>query len=354
MNFANISSDIGGIGSEQEADWKFQKVFGNAGVVPGQTYYDPVNKVDLRPQMYKALSEKGLISKGPSIGHTSGGTYTSYGLMPSFLDPEIVDQTMYETPLVFWIKRKAVRGRSYVYNLISAKGGAQWLGDDAPLSSQVDTRTTTSVAMKFLYAVGRVTGPALAGGSGYINLLAEDLRVKTASMNEALENEIINGNTTTNALGFQGLIQSITTNTTNKAGAYVTLENMRTELATCYNARGKTDLILTDASTHNYAKGLLMDYQRFIERPAEGMPFGIPGSFIFDGVTVIRDQYMPTTASAKRMMFLDSRYLFLAVLQDITYEELAKNNDSSKFYVKWYGALCVTYEGCMSQIYGIL
>jgi len=353
LQFKDIASDYGGIVEEYEADFTFNKVFGAAGVLSGQTYSDPINKVDLRPQMYKTLSDQGLISKAPSIGHTSGGTFTNYGLMPSFLDSEIVDSTMYQTPLVYWIRRKAVRGRSYVYNTLTAKQGADWLGDDAPLADQVDTRGTESVVMKFLYAVGRVTGPALASGSAYINLLSEDLRGKVASMNEALENEIINGNTTTNALGFQGLIQSITTNTTDLSGAAVTLQNIRDELATTYQAKGETDVVVTDAVTHNYVKGLLMDFQRIIERPYEGMKFGIPGSFMLDDVVFIRDQYMPTTAASRRMLFLDSRYLFLAVLQDITYSEMAVTNDSSKYFLKWYGALAVTYEGSMSQIYGI-
>lgn len=334
--------------SNAEAGLAFDMTFGKAGIAEEETYYDPLRQVDKRVEIGKSLQSE-MIRKGPSIGHTSGGTYTGYGLMPPFVDPSIVDKTVRETPLVRLLARRAIRGRSYVYNILSAKAGALFLGDDAALSDQVDTRTIATVDMKFLYAVGRVTGPAMASGEGFINLLAEDIRVKTASMNEALENEIINGNTTTNALGFQGLIQTITTNSTSNSGGRLTLEQIRTDINTSFEANGLIDLIVTDGQTFNYVKGLLQDFQRNVERPSGQMDFGIPDAFMFDGVLFIKDRYMPTTAASRRAIYLDSRYVFLAVLQDITFEELAKVNDSQKYMLKWYGALCVTFESAMVQ-----
>ena len=338
--------------SNADADFTFEKGFGKMGIAPEETYYDPMRGVDKRTSMAKKLGYTTL-TKGPSIGATSGGTSTMYSLMPPFLDPSIVDQTVRQTPLVKLLPRKAIRGRSYIYNLISAKGGAKWLPDDSPLSDQVDTRDDANVAMKYLYAIGRVTGPALASGEGYINLLAEDIRVKTASMNEALENEIINGNTSTDANGFNGFIQTISTNTTNNSSTYVTLAQMRADLATAFNANGMTNLIVTDMGTANYIKGLLMDYQRFVEYPREDMSFGIPGMFLFDGVPVVADRYSPTTSNSRRIFYLDTRYVFLAVLQDYTFEELAKTNDSSKYMIKFYGSLVMSFEGSCVMRYGI-
>ncbi len=224
---------------------------------------------------------------------------------------------------------------------------------DAALSEQVDTRSVQTVAVKYLYAVGRVLGPALRGGAGYINLLAEDLRVKTASMNEALETEIINGNTSTNTNGFSGMIQSFSSNST-ALSTNVTLQDIRDTLADIYNARGNTKYCVTDAGTHNYVKVLLMDYMRFIERPSDAdMPFGIPGAFLLDGVLFIRDQFMPTTSGSRRILFVDPRYVYLVVLQDVTFEELAKVNDSNKFMLKWYGTIVFSYVASCGQLTSI-
>jgi len=336
--------------SNAEASFIFEQSFGKMGIVEDQTYYDPMRQgaqgsKDKLATMHKAWE----LNKAPTMNNTTGGTFTEYGLMPSFVDPEIVDRTVRETPLVGLLPRKAVRGRSYVYNIVSAKAGAAFLGDDAALAEQVDTRSVASVQMKYLYAVGRVTGPANRSAEGFMDLLAEDIRIKVVSMNEALENEILNGAVATDAAGFDGLRTSIATNSTSNATAAITLAQIRTDLNTVFEANGRCDLMVTDGATHNVIKGLLMDFQRNVERPSGRMDFGIPDAFMFDGVLVIRDRYMPTTAAQHEILYLDTRYITLAVLQDMTFQELAHVNDSQKYYLKWYGALVVTAEALMAE-----
>lgn len=334
-----------------EASGVFEAGFGKMGVSEDETYFDPLRGIDKRVEMGKAW--KAAVQKTASISTTTGGTYTGYGLMPPFVDPSMVDKTARNTPLVRLLPRKAVRGRSIVYNIISAKAGASFLGDDAALAEQVDTRSVGTAAIKYLYAVGRVTNPAIASGEGFLNLMSEEIRVKTASMNEALENEIVNGYTSTNDLGFTGLLNGITSNTTNNSGASLTLEQFRTDVNTCFEANGNVDLAVTDGYTHAVLKGLLMDYQRFIQPPAADMSFGIPDAFMIDGVMVIKDRYMPTTAAARKIAFLDTRYLYLAVLQDYTFQEIPSGNDSQKFIIKWYGVLVNEFESCMAIRYGL-
>lgn len=340
------------------AGYAFDSGFGKMGVVEGETYYSPMQGIDKRKDMAKTYAAN--IQKAPSIGHTTGGTVTAYGLMPSFFDPAVVDRTVRQTPLVRLLPRRAVRGRAYVYNAVTAKAvptagtaGEGFKGDDAALADDVDTRTAVSTVMKFAYVIGRVTGPALSSGEGFLNLLAEDIRVKTAAMNEILENEIINGATATNALGFNGLRAAITTNTTANGGAAITLDQIRDDMNTMFEANGNVDLVVSDGSTHNTIKGLLMDFQRNVERPSPEMTFGIPDSFMFDGALFIKDRFMPTTAASREIMYLDLRYVFLAVLQDVTFEELAKTNDSQKYMLKWYGSLIVTAEALMVDRTGL-
>ena len=43
----------------------------------------------------------------------------------------------------------------------------------------------------------------------------------------------------------------------------------------------------------------------------------------------------------------------MAVLQDVTFEELAKGNDSNKYMLKEYIVLAVTFEAAMSQMTNI-
>jgi len=346
-----------------EAGYAFDAGFGKAGIQEEETYYGGL--LAGKEHCTKQLTNYGktymdAITKAPTFGHTSGGTVTAYGLMPSFFDPALVDRTIRQTPLLQLLPRKAVRGRSYVYNAMTAKAvptngtaGSGFKGDDAALAEDVDTWTSVSTTMKFAYVVGRVTGPSQASGLGYVNLLAEDIRVKSQEMNEILENEIINGATATNALGFNGLRAAIATNTTANAGAPIDLEQVRKDMNDVFEANGNVDLVVTDGNTFNVLKGLLMDYQRNVERPSGKMDFGIPDAFTFDGALFIKDRFMPTTASGREIMYLDLRYVFLAVLQDTTFEELAKTNDSHKYMLKWYGSLIVTAEMLMADRTGI-
>ena len=359
MEAGFMKSDAGNV----DANYTFSQGFAKMGVQEDETYYGGIRwgKKDCDEKLVSMGKEyMGSLTKAPTFGHTSGGTVTAYGLMPSFFDPAVVDRTVRQTPLVRLLPRKAVRGRSYVYNALTAKAGytigtagGGFKGDDAALAEDVDTWTATSTTMKFAYVVGRVTGPALASGLGFMNLLAEDIRVKTATMNEILENEIVNGATAANALGFNGLRAAITTNTTANGGGAITLDQIRTDMNTVFEANGMVDLVVTDGSTHNTIKGLLMDFQRNIERPSGTMDFGIPDAFMFDGALFIKDRFMPTTAAAREIMYLDTRYIFLAVLQDTTFEELAKTNDSQKYMLKWYGSLIVTAEALMADRTGL-
>ncbi len=183
----------------------------------------------------------------------------------------------------------------------------------------------------------------------YQNAMQLDLAAKTQSLKELEEDTIINGDLTTYSTEFDGLITSITTTAT-AISDYVTLADIDTTLATDFNNRGMITLAVTDAATHFYIKSLLRQYQRQPAPPAEGLPFGIPGTFMYDTVNFIKSQFMPTSTGSRRILFLDMRYVYMAVLQDVTYEELAKTNDSNKYFLKVYEALVLTYEGAMSQL----
>ena len=313
-------------------------------------YWNPWNKINRIPEIREAMLQK------ISIDTQTGGAGTAgTALIPVYVDPQIVDRTVRETPLRSVLPRRATKGMTYDYIPLTAKGGAAWAAENAAIADQVDSYDRETVAIKFLYAKGRISGPAVAGMRGFIDPTQLDLTVKTVSIMEAEEDAIVNGDSSTNPEEFNGLIQGITTNTTNLAGAQPTLAQVRAEFATSYNANGVINLGVTDATTHNYLKGLLLDIQRQITNPSEAaLGFGIPNAFEFDGVLFIRDKFMPTTASSKRILFLDTRYLFMAVVQDLTYEEKYSDNDNYPYLLKEYLAMVNTFEGSMTQMYGIL
>lgn len=307
-------------------------------------YYNPMSRIDKRMQ----------IAKASMTTQTGGAGTAGTAFVPIYPDPKVVDRSIRQTPLRAVVPRRAVRGLTYDYNALTAKGGAFWKGEMQSINDVEDTYDRVSVPIKFLYARGTISGPVLAATKGFIDPSALDLSVKTVSIYEAEEDALINGDSTTNTYEPNGLIKQITTNTTNLSGGYVTLPLIRAELATTFNAKGMVTLAVTDASTHNYIKGLLLSIQRNVENTSQQvLGFGIPDAFEFDGVLFIRDIFMPQSASSKRILFLDMRYIFFAVLQDLTYEEKYTDADGWSYMLKEYLTVVHTFESSSSQIYGI-
>ena len=329
----------------------------NAGVIGkdsfggvSKEYYNPMNRVDNRADIARKTYE---INKVSIDSQTGGSGTAGTALVPVYPDQTVVDRTSRILPFRSIVPRRAVKGLTYDYIPLTAKGGAFWAGENTALSAVEDTYARVSVPMKFLYAKGSISGPAIAGMRGFIDPTQLDLSVKTISIYEAEEDALINGDSSTTVYEPDGMIQSISTNTTNRSGGLPTLPLIRAELATTFNANGNVNLAITDATTHNYIKGLLQDFQRNINPSKEMLGFGIPGSFEFDDVLFIKDRYMPTAANSKRILFLDMRYIFFAVLQDLTYEEKYTDMDGEVYLLKEYITIANTFEGSCSQMYGI-
>lgn len=315
-------------------------------------FYNPWNRVDTRVDIIKSYSEK-AVQKASFDSQTGGAGTAGYAFVPVWPDPKVVDRTAKLYPFRLMVPRRAIRGLTYDYNALTAKGGANWRAENASIPIDTDTYDRFTIPVKFLYASGLLSGPVIAATTGFVDPKALDLGTKMTSIYEAEEEALINGDASTSVLEPSGCIKLIATNTTNRSGNYATLPLIRAERTTAFNAKGIITLAVTDASTHAYIKGLLTDQQRNIELAKENLGFGIPGSFGFDSILFIEDIFMPTTAAGKRILFLDMRYLFFAVLMEPTYEEVNTNQDGWKFRIKEYLTIALTHEATCTQMYGL-
>jgi len=313
-------------------------------------YFNPFTGVDLR-----SVAKDSFATLNKEIATTTGGPGTAgTAMVPVWVDSNIVDRTIRETPLRSLLPRRAVKGMTYDYVPLTAKGGATFYAEGATIADQTDTFDRESVTMKFAYARGKVTGQAMAAMRGFIDPMKLDLNIKAQSLLELEEETIINGDASVTTEEFSGLIKLIATNTTDMGSGTPTLAQIRAEFAISYNSNGQINLAVTDATTHNVIKGLLWTVQMKTDAPEQSEPgFGISDAFKFDGVLFIRDKFMPTTTNQKRILFLDTRYVFMAVLQDITYEEKASTDDYATYIMKEYLALVVSHEAACTQMYAI-
>jgi hypothetical protein len=309
-------------------------------------------------------------------------------LIPVYVDPEIVDLTRRATPLVELVPRTTNYGKTADYNQITAISTAQALAEDSSLTEQNDSYVRRSVALKYLYSVGRVTGQMFAASKqylssgGYVDALSLEVKNKTLALKRLEEAMILLGNSTADWVepvngttipgansydGMWNLISNANSNglggsasyTTDKGAAALAIADIRTGIRTARTAGGEPNLIVTDYSTYDTIKSLIQDQLRYVSTTT--IAWGIT-TVSFEGIPIIASRFLSTTAgggsstpyNAKSLFILDTNVVEMRVLQDVSYEELAKTNDSVKFMLKVYETLVIKAPQFNHVIFDIL
>ena len=308
-------------------------------------------------------------------------------LIPVYVDPEIIDLTRRATPLVELIPRVTNYGKTADYNQITTITTAQPLAEDAALTEQNDSYTRRSVPIVYLYSIGRVTGPMFAASKqylssgGYVDALSLEVKNKTLALKRLEEAMILLGDHNTGttwtepvnstsiqcANSFEGLYNLITdanscglggsaSYKTNMSGVALGISNIRTGIRTARTYGGEPNLIVCDYATYDTVKALIQDQLRYVSTTS--IAWGIT-TVSFEGIPIIASRFLGTTAGSgapltyKSMFILDTNVIEMRVLQDVSYEELAKTNDSIKFMLKVYETLVVKAPQFNHVIYGI-
>lgn len=357
------------------------KGFGNAdcyqhsfGLTANKSAYsNPWAGVDSRPALAEfALKGQEAIQEIQikALGVTSGGAGTAgYAMVPVFVDPIIVDRTRKYTPLVELIPRVTQMGMYADFNVITAKGGAFVRAEDAALAETNTTYDRVSKPIKFLYSVGRVTGPMQAAMPSYIvagmtptgagagpttfapasAMSAKQLEVlvKAREMKELEEELILNGSISSDANEYDGIvIQQSTTNQYDASSAALTWDMVEETVQYAFDDGGRPTLAVASSSVVTDLRKLMLDSGRYtMDNLSAGstLPFGVPAQIVIQTmvgpINVIPSMFLSNTTGAKQIFFLDMDYVEMRVLQDMTYEDLAHTNDSGKFMLKIYECL---------------
>ena len=352
----------------------YQSSFGN--LPHGTAYKDPAGfksgvAVDLRPQL-KARAETEL----KALATTSGGVGTAgQAMIPVFVDPSIVDQERRETPMREIIPRVTNLGITADWNERTAKGDAESKAEDAAMSDNTDTYDRLTYSIKYYYSVGRVTGPTQAAmppgafenytTTAFPNAKQLETAARSADLAVREETDIIGGNpggtytsaatNTDTAYDARAAYSTAMTgikaqlsdeNQDDQAGAAITLDDVNDLINLCWEDGGRPSLLLTDGRTATDIKALMVQQLRYA--PTTEAAWGFE-SVAFNGprgtVPLIQSQLVRTTAGdgsgtihgSKSILALDMAHIENRLLQDYTYEPLAKTNDSDKFMIKFYG-----------------
>lgn len=347
---------------------EFSTYYNSFGNIPsGTTISDPMGfrgvKVDTTTNL-KSFQSANPVLKAMRTD-TGGSGSTDNVLVPIYLDPKIADVSRVQTPLVTIIPRVTNLGIVAAYNRITAKGGGYTAIEDAPLPETNTTFERKSVDIKYLYSVGRVTGPGLVaipgfdmmgfattGGSGVgvdpfsntyaANAMQKEVLIKMRELKELEENLLVNGDATTDATQFSGIVKlQGTTNRVNAGGAALTLAMIDEAILEAFEDGGFPNIAICDPATYTDLLGLLNQRIGYMQSQVttEWGFTAIKLNTMVGQITVIPSRYLTSTPGSKSMYFLDLRYVESRVLHDVSYERLAKTNDSTKFMLKEYMCL---------------
>jgi len=343
------------------------------GLLPDKTVYqNAFNDVDMRPD-FKSQLDIGMANAEAELKAlitTAGGAGTAgNALIPVFVDSRIVDRTRKYTPWIELTPRVTNLGKEADFNYISTKASAVAAAEDAALSGVTDTEARSSTSIKYLYSVGRVTGQMQAAMPAYMvqglqpsgtgtntatfnspsapNAKQYEVLKRAQALRELEENLLWGGDATTTATEFSGIVKlQDTTNQLDKSDTALDWDDIEEIGQYAYTDSGRPSIAGCDAATLRDVRKLMVDHFRYSPNDMTGTAgFGVPVSVVMETmvgpIPVVPSQYLDTTGGAKQLFMLDMEYIEMRVLQDMTYEELAKTNDSQKFMLKIYEALLV-------------
>lgn len=346
----------------------------------GTKYYDASSNVDLR--LKGALNDAynaGL--KAMNVSGMAAGT-TDKAIIPIYLDPQIIDVSRKFTPAVEIIPRVSNMGVTAEWTTLT-KGSAYTALEDAALPEVNDTYARNSVPIKYLYAVGRITGQTLAavpsfmlmgitasggtpegtfGNSSAPNAQQLEVLSKTREIKELEENLIFNGNKTTSALGgpngteFDGIIALMsTTNTVAKSTTPLALTDLNLAIRYAFDKGGRPNVAFCSSDVFNDIVALIQNKLGYMQSEKNvfwGFTTVTYRSMVGE-IPIIPSMFLSNVSGSKCVYFLDLSVVEMRVLQDLTYEKLAKTNDSDKFMLKIYEALIIKNTSFCASVTGI-
>jgi len=305
----------------------------------GKTYYDPWVGIDYTPNGW--LKNNRAVER--AIWAYASSSQTVPTILPTFLDPTFTYAVPTDAPLYAALPRKASLGAMESYTRITALGSPSGTGYWKTETEAVDPVAPTVARVNGQKVIaetwGGVTGFQRAAAEGFKDMLEEAHRERlTGLLTDGLEDGCLNGagSTIYNAglLTTQG-----TTNRVAGGSAAPTLAEIQEVIRTVWTAGGDLEsygFAVTDPTNYDYVKNLVSEYLGYVNVENYDLPWGLK-TFSVQGIPFLKSRKMPTGANVKKILFVDRRYAYNAILTDVTTELYGKIKDEQNFAIKWYG-----------------
>lgn len=353
------------------------------GMADQTVYSDPMGsykrvgvKSNLAPQLWDRF--EAITAEMKSTTTTTGGTgLTDNVLIPISHDHKVVDLTRKQTPAVNVIPRVSNQGIVAPYKQITDKGSASFALENAAIGVNDFTPEVSSVNMKYMYARGSVTGQSQVAAPGHTltgfqptggavgsfndqsagNMNQFNVLIQAAAMRELEEETIFNGDVSTDAKEYSGIVKTMgITNTVDKNSTALDLKDYNTAARYAFEDGGLPGVAFCDTATFQDTLDLLSAKIGFFQG-ATMSEYGFTSVKLNVGhgsIDLIQSRFLSSASGSKSVYMLDLSVWEMRVLLDMTFERLAKTRDSDEFMLKMYEALLCRATQFNSSITEIL
>lgn len=256
-------------------------------------------------------------------------------LIPRKVDAGIRKYVETYSPLYALMPRKKVATKYHEYikvvALPTAKAGVE--GTVAPTSKSRYEKAV--VQMRWITSTGEVTGPEIdsTAGNGELEAWALEIENHTQAVINEVERLTVAGDSAV-AGEFDGLMKAIT-QAVDGESKVLTLGMLDAGLMT---PKARPTHILASDAHQMRLWSLLQAQQRFVDRTEVEGGFSVPS---YGGAPIITPSDDAAAAMGDTILMPDFKNAYLAQMRDLTFEKLAKIEDSERFYIRMYAALAV-------------
>ena len=146
-----------------------------------------------------------------------------------------------------------------------------------------------------------------------------------------------------------------TTNTVAKGTTALGLSDVNVSVQKAFDDGGRPNLAVCSSGVYTDLLGLLTQKIGYLKAEAQvfwGFTTIVLHTMV-GSIPVIPSMYLSNVSGSKAIYFMDMSVVEMRVLQDMTYEELAKTNDSKKFMLKVYECFIIKNTSFCSSVTGI-
>lgn len=271
-------------------------------------------------------------------------------LIPEVIQAGIREYFEARTPIWNQFRKERVETNAVAYRLQDSVPVASFGAELGALpAAQNATYSEEAVILKSLYTRGEISGQLIAAARSFVDVLQREIRNHTIGMINRLETTLVTGDATARPNEFDGLNVWITnqvyaTDTGLAAGVDQPLNLNHLEQLLDAPRYAGANVLFMNSETRRRLWSVLQPQIRFIGETEINGGFRVRAYNDMPIIEVKPNVDLTVTPEANlpnTILAVNTDMVWVPVLQDLTYEELAHTRDSTDFIIKMYVGLIV-------------